>query len=230
MYNTKIVDKQKMGDQVLNILRRRIMLGEIKAGTHLKETVLSKEFGISRGPIREAMVQLENEGLVSTPPNGRTTVEGFSEKDIENLYNLRINIEKYAISQLTPEAIEKGEAELMQYVDVMSAALERGEREVEADLSFHFLLVKLTENKSLIQAWKALSGLIKTLIQVTTDFTMAKQIVVIEEHTSMVQWLKSQEIEKAQKELEQHLLAAREFYKSAVIQLREDDKTSDEKN
>lgn len=226
MFNEKIVDKQKMGDQVLNILRKSIMLGEIEAGTHLKETVLSKELGISRGPIREAIVQLELEGLVSTPSNGRSVVEGFSNSDIENLYNTRIQIEKYAISQISPEAFKKGEAELKRCIEAMQDALERGQREVDADLQFHFLLVQLTGNKSLTQVWKSLNGLIKTLITVTSDFALAKQIIIVEEHTRIIQWLKEIEIEKAQNELETHLLDAREFYKSAVVQLREDEKTS----
>ena len=100
MIDIKQVNKKTMGEQVLNILRKDIMLGELKSGFHLKETILSKEMGVSRGPIREAIVKLENEGLVSTPSNGRTVVEGFSKKDIENLYNTRIQIEKYGISQL----------------------------------------------------------------------------------------------------------------------------------
>ncbi|MBM4761092.1 GntR family transcriptional regulator [Bacillus sp. B15-48] len=227
MLNAKNVDKQKMGDQVLNILRTSIMLGEIPAGTHLKETVLSKEMGISRGPIREALLELENEGLVNTPPNGRRVVVGFSKKDIENLYNVRIQIEKYAISQLSVEDFLRGEGELNHCVDVMETALNHGEREVDADLQFHFLLVQLTNNKSLIQIWKSLKALIKTLIVVTTDFTMAKQIVVVEEHRKIIQHLKDGEIEKAQEQLATHLLAAREFYMSAIIQKREDEVKGD---
>lgn len=220
MFNSTSVDKQKIGDQVLIILRKSIMLGEIKAGTHLKETGISKELGVSRGPIREAIAQLEHEGLVITPSNGRTVVAGFSDVDIENLYNTRILIEKYAISQLTNEAIERGTEELSSYVDLMKKAVNNGGRDVDADLLFHYLLVALTSNKSLIQAWKSLNGLIKTLIQITSFYAQEE---VVHEHETIVKHLKSFEISNAQIELEKHLLAAREFYKDAVKQLREDE-------
>ena len=222
MIDIKQVNKKTMGEQVLDILRKDIMLGELKSGFHLKETVLSKELGVSRGPIREAIVKLENEGLVSTPSNGRTVVEGFSKKDIENLYNTRIQIEKYGISQLTVDAIEGGKKDLYHCVELMEAGHQRGERDVEADLLFHFLLIKLTGNKTLIQLWKSLNGLIKTLIYVTTDF-IVQQRNIIDEHIRIIKCLESRDFDQAKVEVENHLLAALEFYKKAAINLREDE-------
>jgi len=221
----QLIDKQKIGDQVLDALRKSIMLGEIPAGSHLKENVLSTEFGVSRGPIREAISQLEKEGLVSTPSNGRTIVEGFSITDIKNLYNTRMLLEDYALSQLSFKAIQEGKEELYQFVSLMEEGHARGERDIKADLLFHYTLIKLTNNKSLLQLWTSLNGVIQTLIQVTTAFTVHQE-VVITQHKNIVQFLENNEIEQARATLREHLLEAREFYKTAAIKLREDDFTN----
>lgn len=219
MIRSGLVDKQKMSEQVLNILRKNIMLGEIKAGTHLKENSLSKELGISRGPLREAMIQLENEGLVTTPANGRSIVVGFSNQDVENLYNTRILIEKYAVSLITKEAIISGEKELQQCVALMENALKNGERDVNSDMLFHFILIRLTGNKSLIQTWRSLNGLIKTLIHVTSHYHATRHKEIISDHTKIVEFLKFSEINRAQLVLENHLTGAREYYKEAISQI-----------
>ena len=216
------INKEKTGEKVLVILREKIMLGHLKSGFHLKETNLSKELGVSRGPIREAITQLESEGLVSTHSNGRTTVEGFSIKDIENLYNTRINLETYAISQLTSKDIENGKADLYRCLELMEEGHEKGERDVEADLLFHELLIKSTGNKTLIQLWKSLQGIVKTLINVTSDYA-GHQKEIIEEHILVVKSLEMGEFKKAQDLLEYHLKGALEFYKKAAILLREDE-------
>src|SRR5699024_986033 len=97
---TDKVQRKLIWQQVLEDLRKKIILDEIKGGEHLKEAELSNQLGVSRGPIREAIVQLEKEGLVQTLKNGRTKVIGFTIKDVDDLYYSRIIIETAAIEQL----------------------------------------------------------------------------------------------------------------------------------
>lgn len=221
--NRSLVDKKKIGDQVLEILRRKIMIGEIQPGTHLKEAVLSSEFGVSRGPIREAIVQLENEGLVITPANGRTIVEGFSERDIVNLYRTRFQIEQFALQHFNKDVFVNKEEELTHCVERMEAALRRREKEVDADLQFHYLLVTLSENKTLIQVWKSLYGLIKTVIQVTQDFTLSHEIAVIQEHKRIIDFLKEDDVDNAIEALRHHLKWASKYYQTAVKENKGDE-------
>lgn len=222
MNHPNIVNKRKIGDQVLTLLRKDIMLREIEPGTHLKESVLSREYGVSRGPIREAIAQLEKEGLVHTPSNGRTLVEGYSLRDIENLYSSRSQIEKYALSEINYNSFLRSEAELQYCIHLMEKALFKKEKEVDADLQFHYLLVSFSQNKTLIQVWKSLFELLKTVIHVTQEFTMSKEVITIEHHKQIVRGLKERSIEKAQMVLEEHILSANKFYKDAVAELYED--------
>ena len=212
------INKEKTGEKVLVILREKIMLGQLKSGFHLKETVLSKELGVSRGPIREAITHLESEGLVSTHSNGRTTVEGFSMADLENLYNARINLETYAISQLTLIDIENGKSDLYRCLESMVKVMKKGSVMLKQIYYFMNYLLKSTGNKTLIQLWKSLHGIIKTLINVTSDYT-GHQMEIIDEHILIVNYLEMGEFKRAQNQLEYHLKGALEFYKKAAILL-----------
>lgn len=219
-----IVEKVKIGDRVQSLLREAIMLGEIEPQTHLKESVLSKEMGVSRGPIREAITQLEWEGLVHTLPNGRTIVDGYTAKDIENLYRTRNQMEMLAISQLDYEEFKKGEAALQECIDLMETAVNNNEKAVEADLQFHFLLIRFSKNKTLIQLWRSIYELTKVVIQVTQDFTLSKEIIVLEKHKRIFRALKENDIEKAQSVLQEHLLSANQLYLDAMKERRKPSK------
>ena len=86
-----------LGNKIYGILRDRILNEEYKKGDKLNELILSKELGISRTPIREALKQLELEGLVESIPNKGVYVLGFSPRDLDDMFELRILLEGLAI-------------------------------------------------------------------------------------------------------------------------------------
>ena len=74
-------------------LEQAILDGEIATGTALGEVKLSQELGVSRTPVREALMQLEMEGLVKTVPNKGAVVVGISTSDVDDIYTIRTRIE-----------------------------------------------------------------------------------------------------------------------------------------
>ncbi len=82
--------------RVFSHLENDILNGKYKTGDGLIETKLSEELGVSRTPIREAIRQLELEGLVQTIPNKGAIVTGLSAKDIDDIYTIRLSIEGLA--------------------------------------------------------------------------------------------------------------------------------------
>ncbi|WP_156288375.1 GntR family transcriptional regulator [Oceanobacillus salinisoli] len=213
------IQKRHISDQVLAFLRKKIMLRELKEGDHLKESDLSKKLNVSRGPIREAIAKLETEGLVETPSNGRTVVGKFSIEDIKNLYDIRILLEKHALTQINAEQLEGKKYLLYSYVDQMQYSYNKEIRDIESDLAFHALLVDLTNNKTLIQLWNSLQGVILTLIDVTSEFVQLHQQEIIEEHRVILDALVNGDFEKAQEFLCRHLEGASTYYSSAVVNL-----------
>ncbi len=83
-------------------LREGILYGELTAGSELSQVKLADEFGVSRGPVREALRLLEREGLVEAELNRRVRVAPFSPGDLEELYALRIANEALAIRATVP--------------------------------------------------------------------------------------------------------------------------------
>jgi DNA-binding GntR family transcriptional regulator len=111
--------------QVHERLRRAILAGEIPAGEATSQVVLSREFGVGRTPLREALRMLQNEGLVVSEPNRRVRIAEFSIDDLEQLYVMRIALETVAaritIPSLGPEDIAEMEgliAQMDHLVDV----------------------------------------------------------------------------------------------------------------
>ena len=100
-------EKYSLRGKIFNILRQQILDGKYLPGDSLIETKLAEELGVSRTPIREAIRQLELEGLVDSIPNKGVIVRGISEKDIEDIYTIRKVLEglaaRWAVEKISDE-------------------------------------------------------------------------------------------------------------------------------
>jgi len=92
------VKRQSLTDQVLDVLRDRIISGRLQPGTRLVETELAHHLGVSRLPVREALAQLEAVGFVTSVSSGRQVVE-LSRRDFEQLFRLRLILETEAVQR-----------------------------------------------------------------------------------------------------------------------------------
>ena len=91
------VSHGSLGNKIFDILRDRILNEEYENGQKLNELSLANELKISRTPIREALKQLELEGLVESIPNKGVYVKGFSPRDIDDMFEIRLALEGLAI-------------------------------------------------------------------------------------------------------------------------------------
>jgi DNA-binding GntR family transcriptional regulator len=205
------IEKQNISNQVLEYLRKQIILSRFKEGDHLVEATLSRQLEVSRGPIREAIAKLEAENLVEKHSNGRTVVKRFDIVDIKNLYDSRILLETHAIKQIDKDVLEKNKHYLYLFINQMQESYERQERDIESDLAFHGYLVKMTDNNTLIQLWTSLREIFRTLIDITSEVTESKQQEIIDEHTRVVESLIDGNLTEAQKLLTSHLQEACEY-------------------
>lgn len=212
--------KTNLSQHVEQILRSRIMLLELSEGEHLKETNLAKEFNISRGPIREAIIKLEQEGLVSTASNGRTLVSKFDIRYIKNLYEVRILLEKFAIQSLNSQLVEVEKDLLKEIFNQLSENVGDNQLYHEADLNFHFQIIKMTNNITLINSWLGMKKLFATLIQVTTKATHERSQEIMQDHQHIYDAIINNDFEKASSYLESHLKNAADYYCDAVFRLQ----------
>jgi len=160
------LEKTSLRQQALSALRRAITTGQLPPGTHLVETELSDALQISRGTLREAMRQLQQEGLISAGARGRLSVRHLDEKEIRDIFHVRAALESLAARELAahPERAE-AVAVLRRAVDDMDKwAASNLEDRIEADLRFHRTMCQLTGNETLLHQWSSLEGSIRMSI------------------------------------------------------------------
>jgi DNA-binding GntR family transcriptional regulator len=160
------LQKKSLREQALSALRTAITSGELEPGRHLVETELSDMLQISRGTLREALRQLEQEGLLSAGPRGRLSVRHLDSKEIRDIFAVRAALESLAVRTLC-ELPDRATviASLRSAVDAMAAAAEASlEERIESDLEFHRTLCRLTGNDTLLHSWESLEGSIRMSI------------------------------------------------------------------
>ncbi len=127
-------------------IRDAIARGDFVPGVQLAEAELAKELGVSRGPLREAMQRLTQEGLLVSHRNRGLFVVSMDQDDFRDIYLARSAVEAAAITLITRTDPEGNAAKLMEAVREMekAAATPDGEAITEADMRFHALLVQLS--------------------------------------------------------------------------------------
>jgi len=160
------LEKTSLRQQALTALRRAITTGQLPPGTHLVETELSEKLQISRGTLREAMRQLQQEGLISAGARGRLSVRHLDTKEIRDIFNVRAALESLAARELADSADRTDSVNLLhQAVDDMEKwAASNLEDRIEADLRFHRTMCQLTGNETLLHQWTSLEGSIRMSI------------------------------------------------------------------
>jgi DNA-binding GntR family transcriptional regulator len=145
-----------MRQQIAEQLRREVLSGELKAGDPLREQQLAQRFGVSRGPIRDALLQLTQEGLLVSQPNVGVKVGTVPSEAIRSLITqLRRQIERYAMETIFPtlndDDIERWETTLLQ----LKRACQRGDMAalVEHDIAFHRSIIERTGDADLFAVW-----------------------------------------------------------------------------
>ena len=140
-------------DVVFNTLRRAILKGDLKPGERLMEIALAEKLGVSRTPIREAIRKLELEGLVVMAPRKGAKVASITERDLNDVLEVRKGMEELAIrlacERITPEELE----ELDKVEQRFLSLTENGDLTelAEMDVAFHDIIYKATNNKRLVQ-------------------------------------------------------------------------------
>jgi DNA-binding GntR family transcriptional regulator len=157
--NQFVLKTETRRQQVAQFLREEILVGHRKAGSPLREVELSKELGVSRGPIREAIRELEKEGLVEVRPYAGTTVARISLEDLVEVYQIRSALEKKAFELVWPKRDEAFRAEFTRRHEFLLEAIAeaRGPAIVDAEQYFHSLPYELFRNGLVLNFWKQLA-------------------------------------------------------------------------
>ena len=138
--------------EVVERLRRAIVTGELAEGAPLPEAQTAAKFGVSRVPVREALVELERQGLVEFDPHGRACVRAFTKDDVAEIISLRAALQRMAArlaaSKLTDEDVARLDAILERARDTNDLTAFSA-----LDSAFHDEIVVIARHKRLSRLW-----------------------------------------------------------------------------
>lgn len=184
-------------ESVLKYLRLEIFKG-LPAGTQLVESELATRMGVSRGPIRDAFVRLEDEGLIVRQPRKGAYVLGVTNDDVREIYGLRQLLEGYA-AKLNQARLNDNDLALMTEClrrMVKLRELEDWDASAEEDITFHRVPVVATGNRRLLRSWDALSGSIHSLISITIPRCPDLVMGTRQEHQPIIDAYRTGDVQK----------------------------------
>jgi DNA-binding GntR family transcriptional regulator len=194
------------GRQVVGALRNAIISGRYEPGDRLIEATLSRELGTSRGPVREALQQLEHEGLVMSVPYRGAVVLGVSDEEVQEvLIPIRLTLERYSFGLALDLLSDEDFAELGKQVWVMEQGAKAEDllKIVEADLNFHDTVISRSGRTHTVQLWRSITPRIRAYFY---SYGRERDLhVIVEEHRELLEALQTRDPEVVMRLLEPHI-------------------------
>ena len=202
-------DHYSLGGKVFTQLKNSILAGEFEDGAELREISLSKKLGVSRTPVREALRQLEQEGLVEIFPNRGAHVKGITAKDVEDIFRIRARLEglcaEMAVSFITQAQLDK-----LEEIILLSKFYEEKkdmEHLLNMDSQFHEILFESCGSKMLEHQLKDYHQYVqKARLRSLKRQERAKKST--QEHEEILEAIKAKDAKKADELATKHILNA----------------------
>jgi DNA-binding GntR family transcriptional regulator len=221
----KVASRRVLSDVVTDDLRQAIITHELEPGRRIAEDELALQMGVSRGPIREALMRLEREGLVTTERHKGARVASWEHEDILEIYSMRSVLEELAIEwackNATASDIEAMEDVLHHYAKLTEK--QRTPSVVSSiDLEFHTALFAAAHHERLLQAWTVLRSQILAFLVYTwsKDKNINKTFLPswAPDHAAIVEIIRNKQTKKAKDMMSAHVERG---FQRAVVHFKE---------
>jgi DNA-binding GntR family transcriptional regulator len=203
--------KRSLADDVVDRLRDAIFHGTFKPGEALREEQLAAMLDVSRGPVREALVQLEREGLVLVRRHRGATVARLSRGDLEDVYSLRLALERLAVQRAARHATEQDFTAMEAVLEAFNVALARGPSEkdvAELDVRFHDLIYQAARHQRLYDCWANLKSQIYIFLLSRNVVDPDFREITVKSHAALLEAIRTRDEVRATTEIEDHLRGA----------------------
>ena len=204
----EVTDKYSLRGRVFNRIREDILSGKYRENEELKEVTIGNELGVSRTPVREALRQLELEGLVNIIPNKGAYVTGISQKDIHDIYVIRSYLEglaaRWACETMTEEQIDALEENI--YLSEFHVKKGHYEQIVELDSQFHELIYKASGSKILEHQLSTYHHYVERIRKISLG-QAERAGKSNEEHALILNAIKARDGELAEKLAHEHIIS-----------------------
>jgi DNA-binding GntR family transcriptional regulator len=193
-------------EQVVEALREAIVAGRLEDGERLIEDKIARELKTSRGPVREALRQLEHEGFVVSYPYRGAVVLGVSDEEVrEVLVPVRLVLERFSFPKAAALMSDDDFAELAKEVWQLQEAARTGDlaRSVEADMRFHEVMLERSQQPHTAQVWHSIAPRIRAYFYRYGRVASLERIAL--EHAQLLTALQSRDAETIGAALEAHI-------------------------
>jgi DNA-binding GntR family transcriptional regulator len=193
-------------ERVLEVLREEIMLGKLSDGERLIEDGIARRLDTSRGPVREALRQLEHEGLVMSYPYRGAVVLGVSDEEVQHvLIPIRLTLERYCFLKALERMTDDDFAELAKEVWLMGEAARSDDlmSAVEADIRFHEFVLSRSGQQHSAQLWGAIVPRIRAYFFRYGRVSDLERIA--SEHSELLAAMQTRDPDVWARALEQHI-------------------------
>ena len=201
-------NRSSLREQIKDVILQRIVEGSLEPGSRIVETRIAQELGVSQGPVREALRDLEQLGCVVHEPNRGCSVRDFSLEELLEAFPVRAALEALA-ARLAAERITKAElAELEQLLERMTKAARRGDAhdQSQANASFHATIVRAARNPTLERQWQMLEPYSRTYLTVSRPGI--DLVFLSDRHIPILNALRSRDPAAAAQAMQEHLMGA----------------------
>jgi len=194
--------------QVTEALRQAVIRGRMQPGDRVIEEDIARQMRISRGPVREALRQLEQEGLVQSFPYRGTVVIGVSNEEFEHvLVPIRLTLERFAFRHALAHLTDEDLVALDRLVRMMRDAVERDDLPclVESDVQFHGLVIARSGQHHTVQMWHTISPRIRAYFYRMGPWHR-DLIEIAQEHQDLLVALRTRDAEQVLTVLDHHIV------------------------
>jgi DNA-binding GntR family transcriptional regulator len=200
--------RSNLREQIKDVLLQRIVEGSYPPGSRIVETRVAQELGVSQGPVREALRDLEQLGCVVHEPYRGCSVRAFSASELLDAFPVRAALEALA-ARLAAERITDEELdELDEHLGRMRAAARRGDAhdQSQANASFHATIVRAARNSTLERQWRLLEPFSRTYLTVSRPGI--DLVHLSDRHVPILDALRRREPDAAADAMHDHLMGA----------------------
>ncbi len=184
-------------EQVVEQVRTAIIEGRLRPNDHIVESTLTQQLGVSRTPVREALILLEREGLVVSSPNRGVFVRAFTEQDVDDLFSMRTTLENFAGELIINHLHEDELARLDRFLSDQKTAIEDGDFKAvrSIDMAFHKYLIERSGHPLLIRSWTEMVAQIAAVLYLRAEaIPDYDEHLAIEDHRGIVDAYKNCDI------------------------------------
>ncbi len=202
----EFLERHSLGSQVFCRIREGILSGKYPPGTAIREGKISRELGVSRTPVREAIRQLELEGLVSVYPNKGAVVTGVNEKDIQDIFAIRSQLEGMAAEWAAARLTQTQFRELQDIVELMEFYTSKHslDKLVDLDSRFHEIIYEASGSSPLHHVLASFHYFVQKARMVSLS-TPGRAELVVNEHRAILDALQREDGESAKQSITLHV-------------------------